>query len=121
MLLPADTPVISGRELPLKVHCGPVLAACEAPLDSAVAFAVAAAPLDAAVVTSAAAPQASVSIDVIRKTLMKRMFIVRPPRFLGPRTPRAQGEQQVMREGIPVSRRKQTRAMGRGRFRDAWH
>ena len=64
ILLPADTPVIRGRELPLKVHCGPALAACAAPV---------AAPLDSVVVTRAAAPTASVSTDVIRSVPTKRM------------------------------------------------
>lgn len=61
ILLPFDTPVSSGVELPLKVHCGPVLAVAVA------------APPEGAVSTSAAPPIPTVIIDAVSITLTKRM------------------------------------------------
>ncbi len=74
ILLPADTPVTNGRELPLNVQWGSVLAASDASV-GAVGDVVAAP--EAGAFTSAAAPQDNVITDTIRMTLTKKTLVER--------------------------------------------
>src|SRR5215471_19261735 len=89
--LPADTPVTNGSVLPLKVHCGPVLAATEGDVADPVA------PPG----TNVATPQDSSRTDATTNPLPKRANVtLHPPQLVEPA--RAQDRPRIVATSMPV-------------------